>query len=515
MRGFRTALLDKGDFGSGSSSRSSQLIHGGLHCLEHVRFGHVLRASRERRNLLRVAPHLVRPCSVIVPLHAGSRFSWTRLALGLSVYDVLSGHWIKRRHSLLGKKSLRAAEPHLRDRDLRGGARYWSARCNDARLTLATVRSAHRHGALAANYVQVTRLNLADGRVRGASALDHVTGRELTIHSFIVVNAAGPWSDSLASMAGRGPALKTTSGVHIAVRRSRLGNRGALTVLSPIDGRLLIIVPSGSQSYIGATDTCDDRVPEDTYATGEDVVYLLRSANALFPHARLTPADVVATWAGRRPLVASESHSTNSGSGPRDHRIVEGPPGLVSSLGGRLATHRLMAAETIDRVAERLHELDRRPVPSRAETDSQPLPGGEVKDLDVVVDGAMRDGFSCDAANRLVRAYGSETPAVTRLALQQPALAQTVAAGHPAILAEILHAIRREMAITLGDLLIRRTRVFREAPDHGASEIGRVADVAAAEMGWDTERRAAELSAYQSEINLTMRFRDELEGVRA
>jgi glycerol-3-phosphate dehydrogenase len=276
----------------------------------------------------------------------------------------------------------------------------------------------------------------------------------------------------------------------------------------------MFIIPWGELSYIGTTDTDCLHVPEETYAGGEDVVYLLRSANALFPDARLTPSDVVATWSGLRPLLAPDDPKDPS-SVSREHRILESPSGLISIIGGKLTTFRVMAAETVDLVSQRLHEADGRPVVAAPGTDEEPLPGGESHDLEVIAQEAEREGVTRDTAEHMVRAYGAETPALVRLAQAHPALAEPIAPGHPALLAELVHAMRREMAITLADLLIRRTHLFYEAADHAIGQLPRVVDLAAFEMGWDEDRKAAELAAYVSEVELSMAFRTELESLES
>jgi glycerol-3-phosphate dehydrogenase len=268
----------------------------------------------------------------------------------------------------------------------------------------------------------------------------------------------------------------------------------------------MFVVPWGQWSYIGATHTACADAPEQVYANAEDVVYLLRSVNALYPDARLTAADIVATWAGLRPLLAPPDPLDPS-SVPPIHRVVEGAGGLISVVGGTLTTHLVMAREAVDLVAARLHDLDGRAVAAAPPTDREPLPGGEAHDMGVVADEVERDGFSRATADHLVDAYGSETPAVTRLALSDPALAEPLAPGHPGLLAELVHAMRREMAVTLGDLLVRRTQLFYEASDNGLAQLERVADLATREMGWDADRRAAELAAYRHEAERSMAFK--------
>jgi len=509
MRGFRTALVDKGDFGSGTSGRSSRLIHGGLRYLEQGGWRLVMEASRERRTLLSIAPHLVWPRSFLFPIHAGGRLPLWKLAAGLWVYDLLALFRNVRLHRVLSKRAVLRAEPSLRSRNLKGGARYYDAQCDDMRLTLANVRSAHEHGALVANYAAVDRLALADGRVRGAHVVDRLTQQALTVRALVVVNATGPWSDQVRGSDGLPPLLRRTKGAHVAVPRSRLGNREAIALTSPIDGRVMFILPWGDLSYIGTTDTDSTEEPDAVRATAADVIYLLRSANAYYPEARLQPSDVVSTWAGLRPLLRADDSASPSAVS-REHRIVDSPSGLVSIVGGKLTTYRLMAAQVVDHVARRLHELDGRALPGRARTDLEPLPGGAAHDLAVLARDIERDGFSTEAAQHLVRTYGSEAPAVARLARSDVALRRPIVPGHPALRAELLHAIRREMAVTLSDLLIRRTHVFYETAGHAVAEAPELLELAAGELGWDAARKAVELTEYLKEVERSIAFLSDL-----
>jgi glycerol-3-phosphate dehydrogenase len=411
---------------------------------------------------------------------------------------------------MLSKQAVLRVEPNLRSRDLSGGGLYYDARCNDARLTLATVRSAHSHGALTANYVNVDDLERAGGRVTGARVTDRINSASYVIHAHVVVNATGPWSDLIRRREQETPLLTRTKGVHVTVQQDRLGNKEAVTLLSPIDGRVMFIVPWGELSYIGTTDTAEESLdPDDVRATGEDVVYLLRSVNALFPRARLTPDDVISTWAGIRPLVQS-SRGDSLSAMSREHKIKTGRTGLISIMGGKLTTYRDMAADVVNVVGSRLRELDGRRIPNKAQTDVEPLPGGEVADLEVLVRDVMGEGFSRDIAEHIVRSYGTETAAVVRLAQTDRRLAEPVIGGHPAIKAQIVHSLRREMAMTLTDLMMRRTHLFYEVVGHGVPEAPAVVDLASEELGWDPGRKASELAAYLKEIQRAMAFRDEV-----
>ena len=512
MRGIRTAVIDKGDFGGGTSSRSSRLIHGGLRYLEMGHFRLVFESCRERRTLLRIAPHLVWPRSFIFPVHKGSRVPRWKLAAGLTLYDLLALFRNVRRHRMLGKKQILHAEPNLRSRGLLGGGRFYDAQCDDARLTLANVKSAHTHGALAANYVLVNDFDPADGTVHRVRATDLVSNSSYTIATRFVVNATGPWSDGLRAMenAAAPPVLRRTKGVHVTVERRRLGNNEAVALTSPIDGRVMFVIPWGDLTYIGTTDTDDSVDPEEAHATADDIIYLLRSANAYYPDARLQRDDVVSTWAGIRPLVAPpEARDPSAVS--REHRILESDSGIISVVGGKLTTFRAMAAQVVDVVAEKLRKLDGRSVPNKSGTDAEPLPGGDVQDLDVLVQHVVGEGLTVQTGKHLVRAYGSETAAVLNLALADPKLAEPVVPGHPAIRAELIHAMRREMAVTLADLLIRRTHIFWEVMGHAVPEAPGIVDLVADELGWDASRKASELSAYLREIQDTMAFRDDLQ----
>ncbi len=444
-------------------------------------------------------------------MHKGGRVPRWKVAAGLWLYDLLALFRNVRRHETLGKQAMLRAEPGLRSKGLKGGARYYDAQCDDARLALANVRDAARHGALVANYVQVDQLESADERTRGARVTDLVTGEQHAIRALVVVNATGPWSDELRASEGERATLHCTKGSHVVVSRRRMGNHEALLLTSPIDGRVMFMIPWGTLTYIGTTETECEQRPDEVRADADDVIYLLRSINAYFPEARLTFDDVLATWAGVRPLLRkAESEDPNAVS--REHTILESGTGLVSIVGGKLTTYRKMAAQAVDVVSRRLRALDGRPLPPRALTDRRPLPGGEMQDLEVLINSTEAEGLPRAVATHLVHTYGSETPAVTRLAQSDPAMADPVVDGHPTLWAELVHAIRREMTITLGDLLIRRTHLFYAAPAQALERAPDIAQLAVREMGWDEARRAAELDAYKYEVERSLAFRQDLWG---
>jgi len=511
LRGVRVALVDKSDVAGGTSSRSSRLIHGGLRYLEHGDLRLVFEASRERRILLRIAPHLVRPLPFLFPAYRGARVPPWKLRAGLWLYDLLAAFRNVHAHRWLGAKRVRAVEPGLRDKDLAGAGLYYDAQTDDARLALATLRSAAAAGALIASYTEVLALAKPDGRVAGASVRDVLTGRRLELRARVVVNATGPWVDAVRHLdePAAAPLLRLSKGAHVAVPRARIGNTHAVTLTSPLDGRVMFVLPWGDVSYIGTTETEEPVTPERARATGDDAVYLLRSANAFFPRARLAPHDVVSTWAGLRPLLAPD-RSRSAGAVSREHRIVESASGLISIAGGKLTTYRVMGRDVMDRVATRLRNLDgRRPARAPA-TDELPLPGGETADLDVLVSSAVARGIGESTAQHLVASYGTESAAVLNLVDRQRGLGKPILEGRPEIRAEVVHAVQREMAMRLADVLIRRTHLFHQTRGQAVTATSVVADLMAPLLGWDAARRAEEIELYLKEVEASRRFLKEV-----
>ncbi len=498
MRGFHTVLVEQGDFGSGTSSRSSRLIHGGLRYLEEGDFRLVFEALRERWILLRIAPHLVRPLPFVFPVHRGDRLPLWKVWAGVWLYDLLALFRNVRGHRILGKRALLRAEPMLRERGLVGGALYYDAQCDDARLVLATARSAQQHGALIANYVEVQRLLLADGRVRGAEVRDRITGDTATLTASVVVNATGPWCDRIRRLEDPGarPLLRLTKGVHVMVPRRRLGHRAAIAMTSPIDGRVMFVLPWGELSYIGTTDTDYSGSPDEVRPAPEDVVYLLRSANACFPNAHLSEADVIASWAALRALVIRDSAGLPASRVSREHVIVRGPAGLITIAGGKLTTFRVMARELVDLVADQLRAASGRARPARPATDREPLPGGEVRDFAPLASPGIELGIPPGTVDHLLAHYGTEAAAIFNLVRERRELLHPLAPQHPAIEAEVIHAARRELAQRVEDVLMRRTHVYYETPDHGAPAARRVAELLGQARGWDAERIGLEAERY-------------------
>lgn len=495
MRGMTVVVVDRGDCASGTSSRSSRLIHGGLRYLEQYHFGLVFEALAERRVLLRIAPHLVRPLAFAFPNHQTDRVPLWKLGAGLILYDLLALRGNVERHRLFGKRGFLRQEPAIRSQGLRGGALYWDAQCDDARLVTATLRSAVAHGARVAPYVAVQELMRdAGGRITGARCADQITGARADLTARALVNATGPWSDRLRRMEDPEAAsiLRPTKGVHIVVPRERIGHRHAITFTSPIDGRVMFIIPARRFSYVGTTDTDIRDVDAPLRTTTEDVHYLLRSVNALFPSAHLAEEDVRSTWAGLRPLIAGEPGTTAS-SVSREHKILRGSGGMVTVAGGKLTTYRRMAAEVVDEVVCDWPERAWRKHPP---TDREPLPGGESAALGLFREEVVALGQDPDTAAHLVELYGSEAVAIARMAHGDSALAARVHPDHPTLAAEVLFLAQREMVRRLDDVLVRRMDLFFDTADRGAAAAEPVAALLGTALGWSDTRCREEVERY-------------------
>jgi glycerol-3-phosphate dehydrogenase len=499
MRGLRVALVEKGDFASGTSSRSSKLIHGGLRYLEmgHVRL--VLEAVRERERLRRLAPHLVRPQEFVYPLY-GSLGPW-KLAAGLWAYDLLAGWWSVRRHRMLRPAAVHEAEPGLRREGLRGAGLYFDYRTDDARLVLETMLAAADEGALVVSYADVVGFVKDAGRITGARIADRVGGGEVTMRARVVVNAAGPWVDAVAALdAPASPRLRLTKGAHVIVPRARIGHRAAIVLNAVADGRVMFVIPWGVHSLIGTTDTDHVGGPDvPPVVERSDVDYLLETVNHYFPAARLGRGDVVSAFAGLRPLVAPPSGVAASPSAvSREEEVFVSDSGLVSLAGGKLTTYRLIAATVVDRVTAVLRQAGERRRFPRSRTGRVPLPGGKAAPEVLAAEACSRDGHGLAPAviGHLADRYGSRLGEVLGLVGRDRGLGAPILAPLPDPRAEVVEAVEREWALTLEDVLRRRTQIALRDGSAGAAVATEVADLMAGALGWDRAGAAASARTY-------------------
>jgi glycerol-3-phosphate dehydrogenase len=502
LRGLTVALVDRYDFGGGTSSRSSRLIHGGLRYLEQRDWKLVKESLAERRILLTIAPHLVRPLEFLFPVFHTDRVGRWKLELGLTVYDLLALGGNVRRHRSLSKRAVLDQEPMLRARGLAGGSVYWDAQCDDARLTLVTIQSAVRAGAIVANYTCVTAFDSEPDRLTGAILEDQLTGAQATATARVIVNATGPWTDRIRRFEDPTvqPLIAPTRGSHVMVPRARIGHHHAITFLSPIDGRVMFVLPWGDRSYIGTTDSDDATSPDAVTPTEDDVLYLLRSVNALFPEARLAPEDVSFCWSGLRPLLIGSAGRTPS-ERSRDYAITVGRKGLLTVTGGKLTTYRRVAVDVVDRIAERLGTGGPPTDPLKTRSATEALPGGQLHDVQDLFSRGVRRGFPEPIVAHLIGQYGAEATAVYDLLEERPDLRDPIHSQHPAVGAQVVHAVRAEYARRLDDVLFRRLSLAHETGDAGVEAAPGAAAIMARELGWDETRRNGEVERYRAQVD--------------
>jgi glycerol-3-phosphate dehydrogenase len=497
-RGLSTAVVDARDWASGTSSRSSKLIHGGLRYLEMLDFGLVREALRERGLLLeRLAPHLVRPVPFLFPLQ---HRLWERpyVGAGVLLYDVMSSSvgdspGLPHHRHLTRRAALREA-PCLKKSALTGALQYWDAQVDDARHTMMVVRTAASYGALAANRVRIVDFERQGERVTGARAVDLETGRGFSIRAKQVINATGVWTDDTQSLADtRGQIhVRASKGIHLVVPRDRL--QSSTGIILRTEKSVLLVIPWGRHWIIGTTDTDWALDKAHPAASSSDIDYLLEHANEVLT-SPLTRADVEGVYAGLRPLLHGESDSTSELS--REHVVNHPVPGLVVVAGGKYTTYRVMAADAID---EAVRGMDERVAPSC--TARIPLVGAD----GFQAMWNQRYAIAASAAlhvvrvEHLLRRFGSLIDELLALVRNDPSLAKPLPGADDYLRVEVVYAVTHEGARHLEDVLARRTRISIESWDRGVEAAPVVAELMAGPLGWDDRQRAREIEHYAARV---------------
>lgn len=503
-RGLRTALIERGDFASGTSSKSSKLVHGGLRYLQQGEIGLVYEALAERQRLLENAPHLVRPLPFLIPMFGRDGVIPAKIArlLGTAMwgYDLTGGLRIGKLHERLTHDEALAYMPTLPSERLVSAYLYYDAAADDARLVLTLARTAAlEHGATVANRVAATGLSKdSAGRVDGVQV--SADGQEFTVRARAVVNAAGVWSDDVRALdEGSHPnSIRPAKGVHITVPWQKVRNEVAVVIPVPKDRRSVFVVPQGRFTYVGTTDTDYDGPIDDPQCTPEDIEYLLRALNGSCTET-VTTEDIVGTWAGLRPLVKAAS-SGRTADLSRKHKVARSASGLVTITGGKLTTYREMAADTVDEVVEDV--LSQRPGATevgRSVTKKLRLRGAAGYET---LASARAAYPSIDDAllEHLGGRYGGEARVLMAAIEDDPQLAAPVVEGLPYTWAEVRFAARHEMARSVGDVLSRRTRAQLFGRDDSAAAADAVAAVLAEELGWSTEQADRSAQEYRDEL---------------
>ena len=485
-RGLSVALVEKRDFASGTSSRSSKLIHGGLRYLEQFQFGLVRESLHERAVLSRMAPHLSKPLRFLVPIYSSNDrsplgASKLKLSIGLWLYDFLAGSQNIERHRWLSPDAAARLAPAI-DRDgLLGAFIYYDCLTDDARLVIEVIKAAAAHGALAANYAAARSL-VTNQRETSLQIEDDLTGHSFELRARVVVNAAGVWSDQVSRLsdASAHTKLRPSKGIHIVLPSERFQNQTAVLIPSLGENRFLFVIPWQGRTVVGTTDTDYTGDLDEPRAEPSEVDRLVKSAARAFPGTKLSSEDVISTFAGLRPLIAAKGQSTADVS--RKEEIFENEHRLLTITGGKLTTWRRMAERVVDLAVRRLESLDGVPRPEahRSLTENLQLAGRPIGDTDGETADVARDfGISITAVEHLIGSYGGNYRLLLELTRESEELKASLIEGLPHIEAEIAYAARYEMTATVEDFLSRRTRLELLARDHGRSCAERVASLLA------------------------------------
>lgn len=512
LRGLKVALVEARDFAAGTSSRSSKLIHGGLRYLEQFDFKLVREARRERRLLLKLAPHLAQPVPFLLPIYQGDPYSPFKIRLGLTLYDLFGNLGRKDRHRLLGAREALRLVPAFEPRGLRAAALYHDSETDDARLTLENVLDAAAHGAVVSNYTEVRALAVTSGpggrapRVVSAEAEDALTGRRCEISARLWVNAAGPWVDHVRALLPGFDGSKTvrlTQGTHIVV--PPLAGAYAVLAAIPPGERVFVMTPWHGQTLLGTTDTDFDGDPAAVRPDRADIEYLLSAANRVFTR-QLTSRDVATSFAGLRALALDPSPTGQAAASPsantREYRFHEDPwaANFITVCGGKLTTARALGEKLVDLVLPRLETRTTAPskgLSSRTVT----LPGGQTGPFEVFLDFASWEAvrqfdIPQAIAERIVRTYGSRWRNVLEPIRDDRRLAEPLPGSPTLLAAEVDFAIRHEMAVSVEDFLLRRSGLNWFACAALREAVPAVARLFAERFAWGSERRRAAVEAF-------------------
>ncbi len=498
LRGLSTVLFDQGDFAGGTSSRTSRMIHGGIRYLEQGEFRLVFEASRERTILHRLAPHLVRPLPFLFPIYKETGRPPWMIRAGMILYDLMALFKNFHSHQMLSTKEILQLEPGLSPIGLRGGALFYDAQMDDVRLCLEVLLSARSSGAAIFNYTPVEGFLRRDGQIMGVLVRDLLTGERREVLGRQVINATGPWLDRLAALADptSRPRLRTTRGIHLLV--PRITKRHGVVVTSRRDERVFFVLPWKEETLIGTTDQDYKDDPAQVRATPEEVAYLINETRRIFPNSGLTEGQVIARFAGVRPLVHEPAVGASEVS--RETDVSEGLGGMISIVGGKYTLHRLTAQRVVDRVASKLGIQA-----GRSRSEQMTLwSGGMVSLEDYLqkeVSRAAKDyNVQEEEVRRLIEIYGTRYEILLERIRKDQVLLSPVVPGEPDILAQIDHAVREEMAVKLSDFLRRRTGLALGRHRRDPGMLKTVAERMGMLLGWDAKRQQEEIQSYLSEL---------------
>ncbi|QQK78393.1 glycerol-3-phosphate dehydrogenase/oxidase [Salicibibacter cibarius] len=500
-RGVKTGLIEMQDFAAGTSSRSTKLIHGGLRYLKNFEIKTVAEVGKERAIVYENAPHVTTPLRMMLPFYKGGTFGSFTTSVGLSVYDRLAGVKKAERRTMMGAKEAKEQEPILADEKLRGAGMYVEYRTDDARLTLEVAKTAAQKGAHLANYVKAEAFIYDNGKVIGVVARDMITDKTSKIYAKKIVNATGPWVDHLREQdrSKTGKTLHLSKGVHLVFSKKRLPLQQAIYFDTPFkDGRMMFAIPRGDKVYLGTTETDYEGDEREPGVTDEDVAYIIKATNAMFPGYHIATDDVESSWSGLRPLIHEEGKDPSDIS--RKDEIFHSESGLMTIAGGKLTGYRKMADAIVSMVAEELEKETGASYPP-CQTKNLALSGGDVGGSQELVyfnktfvNAGMKLGLDENTARELVERYGSNVSQVFMYLEDDEADTFQLP---KAVWASLRYALEHEMTLTPVDFLLRRTSYLLFDIDTARENKDAVVEAMAMKLQWTTdekERRIIELN---------------------
>lgn len=510
LRGLKVGLLEMNDFAFGTSSRSTKLVHGGLRYLKQGEIKLVREVGRERALLHKRLPHLVEPIPMVLPIYKGGTYGYWTSSIGIYIYDWLAGVKRGERRKMYNRQQTMELEPLFKTEGLKGSGYYYEYRTDDARLTMEIMKTARTNGALLCNYAKVKQFFYKDGRIVGLEVEDRISGEVYTIFAKKIVNATGPWVDHLRRLDNslKGKHLLLTKGVHLVVDYNRLPIKQAAYFDVP-DGRMIFVIPRGTKTYIGTTDTVYNEDPAEPTITEEDLNYLIEAVNNQFPTVHLTCEDVESGWAGLRPLIHEEGKSPSEIS--RKDEIFVSESGLISIAGGKLTGFRKMAEKVVNLVTAQLEDETGIVYPPCL-TDRSEISGGEgIDDLSfsrlkslLIKEGETR-GLENSQIEDLISRYGTNT---RKILYYYDDLMDGTGGDDAAksrenelLFAEMLYSVNYEMTVRAVDFLLRRTGWIFFDRYRAERNAEKVIAFMAKQLGWDEGRIAEERKLVQKEFD--------------
>lgn len=500
-RGLNTLLIEQNDFASGTSSRSTKLIHGGLRYLKQLEFGLVKEVGSERAVIHRLAPHLVVPEKMLLPLYEKKGLGYWLTSIGLKIYDFLAGVTGDDQRKMLSRRQTLRYEPLLDTQGVSGGALYAEYRTDDARLTIETIKTAVKNGARCINYLEAIDFIYADGKVSAVKMRDHVENRELTVKAVTVVNAAGPWVDKLRSKNNslHGKRLHLTKGVHVVLPAEKFPVRQAIYFDVP-DGRMIFAIPRGRVTYVGTTDTNYEGDINQVFTTREDALYVLHGITSTFPTILLTLNDIESSWAGLRPLIHEEGKSASELS--RKDEIFISESGLISIAGGKLTGFRKMAERVVNLIIKRSFEDS---TLKKCFTDQIRLTPDSFKNFreahayQRVVRTRLPQDIPDETIRYLIESYGKQVDDI----LNRFQSHKESDAAQRLLLAELDFSIQHEMTISLEDFFVRRTGLLYFDIEKISRHLQAAASLMKDSLGWsvqECDRQVKRMRSLMAEV---------------